>query len=268
MFAICIVLRVWSKFGKSSTRPLALTIRPDHQHAAPEPQLLAGVELARRHVLLAEQAAEVADPVQVVAAPELSRTKVKNSSSDADEEQRPDEVVQVLGEDREPREQRVADQRQQHVLAEQDDQPGDARAMTKLTPSSSGCALARREAPDHAAGRRLVQLDRAPSRSRTRAIDERPPARAPSRRRPTPRRCAAPATSGPPAGSARSSRGPGCCVNCGAPERDFRQTGWLLSGCVSCRCCCCARVVGIGGVGRRAIATAARLRRLRMRRDA
>src|SRR6185437_16249570 len=32
---------------------------------------------------------------------------------------------------------------------------------------------------------------------------------------------------------------PTTVVVCGAPERTSLHIGWLLSGCVICRCCCC-----------------------------
>ncbi len=76
-----------------------------------------------------------------------------------DDEQRRDEVMQVLAERREPGEQRVADDRQQHVLAEQHDQAGDAEHAEADGGGPVHHLLERAEAANQAAARPVVQLD-------------------------------------------------------------------------------------------------------------
>ena len=69
--------------------------------------------------------------------------------------------MEVLGEDREPREQRVADQRQQHGLAEGQDESAQRQRDECQRHRPVGVALERREALDHSPGRLAVQADRA-----------------------------------------------------------------------------------------------------------
>ncbi len=77
-----------------------------------------------------------------------------------------------------------------------------------------------------------------------------------------PSNCAAPATSGPAAGSGCWSRGRERCVNCGSPERTSLHTGALLSGWTNLRaaCCCAASALHPGAGGRRVAVDRLRMR--------
>ena len=91
----------------SSTKPGADDDHAEHQHAAPEDDLLAGVEAVRRRLLAAEHAAgALAATSRSPRVGRLSRRKVKNTIDQRDGEQRPDEVVRRLQQLGQPAEQR------------------------------------------------------------------------------------------------------------------------------------------------------------------
>ena len=162
-----------------------------------------------------------------------------DQQEDRHAEQRPDEVVQVLGEDGEPREQRVADERQQHALAEEDDDAGDRENAEPDRDRPMHRTLDQRKAGNLATGGRRVRLDRPlPQIERgdhqQRHGDKRPTADngeiCPSRS----------ARHVCPCGwiSTFVSR-PTTLVYCFSPERISFHTGALLSGCVTWRAACC-----------------------------
>ena len=133
----------------------------EQDHAAPEPGLLAGVEAPRRDVLAArEERPRLAEPHPVVGLGQVVAQPHEDHGDHGDDEQRRDEVMQVLAERREPGEQRVADDRQQQVLAEQHDQAGDAEHAEADGGGPVHYLLEGAEAANQAAARPVLQLDR------------------------------------------------------------------------------------------------------------
>ena len=170
MCAICMSPRRYCRPGSilSSTRPEPTTNEAEHEHAAPEDDLLAGVEALRRRLLAAEHAAALGQPAQVAAAREVAADEgqVKNDDQ-RDREQRADEVVRRLQRIGQPAEQRSADHRQQEELAERhhqarhrEDAEGDRVAPVRGT-------LEVGEALDHAPGVRARARRSAPWPSST-----------------------------------------------------------------------------------------------------
>ena len=98
----------------------------------------------------------------------LSRHEQHDEDRQRDREYGTDEVVDVLGENREPRKQRVADQRQQHGLSERHDETADRQRDERQSHRPVRIALERREALDQAPGRscRAVRSARATRSSR------------------------------------------------------------------------------------------------------
>src|SRR3954464_3384941 len=130
-------------------------------HTAPEPRLLAAVETARRHFLAAgKEGPGLGEPLQVVQARKVVADVDDDHCEHGNDEEGRDEVVQVLPQCREPREQRVADDRQQDVLAEQHEQAGEAKHAEADRDRPVDDALDGIEAKDLAAAERLPQLDR------------------------------------------------------------------------------------------------------------
>ena len=114
---------------------------------------LAGIELARRILVTGEVSLDVQEPAEVVDADAVVAHEAEEQPRHADDQDRPDEVVQRLGERREPGEQRVADERQQHRLAERQDEPGDRERHPDDRDGPVGVAVHRRKALDDAVAR-------------------------------------------------------------------------------------------------------------------
>src|SRR5690348_2346646 len=74
----------------------------EHDCATPEPELLARVELVRWRVAAGEQSAKALDPQPVARLREIVADESGKKENDADGEQGPDKVMQVLGQDRDP----------------------------------------------------------------------------------------------------------------------------------------------------------------------
>src|SRR6267142_4130407 len=92
----------------------------EQDDAAPATRLLAGVEAPGRDVLAArEPRPRPAEPQPVVGLGEVVAQEDDDRRQHRDDEQRRDEVVKVLAERGKPGEERVAHDRQQHVLAEE-----------------------------------------------------------------------------------------------------------------------------------------------------
>ena len=68
----------------------------EHAGAAPEPNLFAGIESARRRLVLGKQAAEVTDPLPVAGLGEVVAHEIEQQHQDTNRKQRPGEVVQIL----------------------------------------------------------------------------------------------------------------------------------------------------------------------------
>ncbi len=155
--AVCMSERPWSKFGNSSTTPeMHSTTLKKHTR----PQNSAFSPALKRPDGTCAPVLESIPPNTLIhwksyIFGRLSRRKRTMKSGRLSEEQRRDEVVQVLGEDGEPREQRVAQDRQQHVLAERDDR---ARSMASDD-----------EADRHRPVRKAVQVREAPDEPARRA---------------------------------------------------------------------------------------------------
>ncbi|MNS97606.1 hypothetical protein D3C72_1319450 [compost metagenome] len=131
--------------------------QPEQHHPAPEPHLLAGVEARAGHVGARDEPAELAHPDHIPAVRHVVTHEHHEGGDDRQREHRPGQVVQVLENVGEPAEQRVAHDRQQEVLAEQDH---DARDRQDHEGDGHGPvheALGGRKALDHPARARGLQ---------------------------------------------------------------------------------------------------------------
>src|SRR5205814_10483517 len=88
----------------------------EQRETAPEPQLLETVESARGDLVRAEHPAEALDPLPVDGVEEIVLHEDEECHDDREDEERADEVVQVLRDDGEPRKARVSQPRQDDVL--------------------------------------------------------------------------------------------------------------------------------------------------------
>ena len=88
----------------------------------PEPDFLARIEAVGRHVFVGEKAAEFAHPDEVIHTREVVLDEGEKQHQRTKDKQGADKIVQAFGQLRQPREQSMADQGQQHMLAKQDDQ--------------------------------------------------------------------------------------------------------------------------------------------------
>ena len=102
--------------------PVTISAVEPKREDEPEDELLAGVEAVRRVLVAREVADDIDEPAEVFGADPVVADEPDEQPRDADDEQRPGEVVDGLRERGEPREQRVADERQQHRLAERQDE--------------------------------------------------------------------------------------------------------------------------------------------------
>src|SRR5438270_368922 len=103
----------------------------------------------------------MAYPFPIARPREVVANEIDEQEQQTHEKQRTDKVVQILRQNREPGEQRVADQRQQHSLAEKHDQPGygEDRKGDRCRPMND--PVEQRKSKNLPARRRLVQLERA-----------------------------------------------------------------------------------------------------------
>src|SRR5882724_8923216 len=145
--------------------------KAQHDDAAPEPKFLPGVEPARRNVLPRNHSARLHEPAYVVEARQVVLDEHHDEHQQAYDEHGAGEIVKMLGQLGEPREQGVADHRKQHVLAQHDDEPCHAQNAEAYRDDPVHVALERREALYQPPGRRPVDLD-APAPLVERADDQ------------------------------------------------------------------------------------------------
>ena len=106
-----------------------------------------------------EIAPDVEKPLQIIDTDAVVADEANEHQGHCDDQDRADEVVQVLGQDREPREQRVSDQRQEHRLSERQDEASDRQRHPGDCQQPVRIAVHGREALDQAPAALLVGTD-------------------------------------------------------------------------------------------------------------
>ena len=205
--AHCIVCRVWSKFGKSRINPVTHSVTPSSTAITQKRNFCPAFALSAGTCSPDSMPPNFFNQQPVARVENVRANEQRDHDGQRHHKHRTDEVVDVLREDRKPREQRVADQRQQHRLAEREDEPGDAERGKRDRNGPVHDALHDGEALDQPARRLAVHLDRtAPEVVRPQA---RPAQTRTGNRRASRAARARRARSDLRAGSARWSRDPG-----------------------------------------------------------